>query len=482
MLLRRLHDAGLAQSSYLIGCSATGEALVVDPTRDVEQYLRAAAAEGLNVTHVTETHIHADFVSGSRVLARRAGARLFLSAEGGRDWQYAWASGDGATLIHDGDTILVGNIRVDVWHTPGHTPEHLAFLVTDTAATDRPMGIITGDLLFVSDVGRPDLLERAANVAGTMVDSARTLFGSLKRVRALPDYIQVWPGHGAGSACGKALGAVPQTTIGYEKITNWGLAEQSEQTFVAGVLAGQPEPPRYFAEMKRINRDGPPIGEQAGPLMELDPSVLTTMLAERTEVVDTRPAAAFARGHVPGTINIPFNKSFITWAGWLLPYDRPIAVLAEDQESAERIRRHLALIGLDRLAGWVGRGALERDRRGAPDMRAVRQVSAAEAAAALEKGTATLVDVRGQAEWQAGHIPGVRNIPLGYLTDHLDELPREELLIVHCQSGARSSIGASVLQAHGFMNVANMSGGFQGWRDAGLAVETSATETAPARA
>src|SRR6476659_3765655 len=258
MFFRRFYDDQLAQASYLLGCQATGEALVVDPNRHLEPYLRGAEAEGLRITHVTETHIHADFVSGSRELAARAGARLLLSAEGGPEWSYAFARDAGATLLRDGDRFMVGNIRFDVLHTPGHTPEHLSFLVTDTPATDRPMGAITGDFIFVGDVGRPDLLEKAARVAGTMRASAHALFGSIQRFKQLPDYLQLWPGHGAGSACGKALGAVPSSTLGYERIANWAFTAGSEAEFVKLVLEGQPAPPRYFAVMKRLNRDGPP--------------------------------------------------------------------------------------------------------------------------------------------------------------------------------------------------------------------------------
>ena len=479
MLFRLLYDPKLAQASYLLGCSRTGEALVVDPNRDIEQYLRLAASEGLRVTHVTETHIHADFVSGSRELARRAGAQLLLSAEGGRDWQYAFAKSDGATLLRDGDAFSVGNIRIDVMHTPGHTPEHLAFLVTDTVATDRPIGLFTGDLLFVGDVGRPDLLERAAKVAGTMESSARTLHATLRRIAELPDHVQVWPGHGAGSACGKALGAVPQTTIGYERFTNWGLAEAGEETFVAMVLAGQPEPPKYFAEMKRINRDGPPIlGGFARP-PRLDAATLGDVLTGGTPVVDTRRAEEFARGHVPGTLSIPLNKSFTGWAGWLLPYDRPIALLVDEGEPnrVDETVRDLAMIGLDRVAGWFGLDAIEHWRRAHGELQSTPQMTVAELAPRLERGDVAVIDVRGGSEWEAGHLPGVSNIPLGYLDEHLDALPREQPLVLQCQGGGRSSIAAAMLQARGFRNVVNLAGGFGAWREAGLDVERPATQT-----
>ncbi|HET8762592.1 MAG TPA: MBL fold metallo-hydrolase, partial [Gemmatimonadales bacterium] len=309
MLLKRFYDDRLAQASFLVGCQATGEAIVLDPNRDADQYIAAARGEGLRITHVTETHIHADFVSGSRELASRSGAKLLLSAEGGADWQYRFARDADATLLHDGDSFMVGNLRFDVLHTPGHTPEHLTFIVTDTPATLRPMGAFTGDFIFVGDVGRPDLLERAAHVEGTMDASARQLFRSLRRFAEQPDYLQLWPGHGAGSACGKALGAVPQTTLGYERVVNWAFGITDEDEFVRAVLAGQPEPPAYFAEMKRVNRDGPAIlGAWPDP-PTLDPASLRDVLASGGLVVDLRPAAAFAAGHVPGTLNIPLNKS-----------------------------------------------------------------------------------------------------------------------------------------------------------------------------
>src|SRR5687768_1843391 len=264
MLFRRLYDDDLAQASYLIGCQATGEALVVDPSREVVRYLRAAEEERLRITHVTETHIHADFLSGSRELARRTNARLLLSGEGGPDWRYRFAADAGAVELRDGASFMVGRVRVDVMHTPGHTPEHIAFLITDTATAAEPMGIVTGDSLFVGDVGRPDLLVKTGGRAGAenaqreMTASARVMYATVGRLRTLPEHLQVWPGHGAGSPCGKSLGAVPQSTIGYELRFNWAFNVRDEAEFVQRILDGQPEPPRYFARMKRLNRDGPP--------------------------------------------------------------------------------------------------------------------------------------------------------------------------------------------------------------------------------
>lgn len=473
MLLKRLYDTKLAQASYLIGCAATGEAIVVDPNRDVEQYIRAAADEGMRISRVTETHIHADFVSGSRELAQRTGAELLLSDEGDAGWKYAFATSAGAKLLNDGDNFMVGNLKFDVIHTPGHTPEHISFLVTDTPATDKPMGAITGDFVFVGDVGRPDLLEKAAKISGTMEGSARTLFRSLQKFKQLPDYIQIWPGHGAGSACGKSLGAVPFSTLGYEKIANWGLGVADEEEFVQTVLAGQPEPPKYFAEMKRINKEGPRIlGGFHRP--ELFPaSAMDGLLRKRELIVDTRPAPDFASGHIPGSINIPLNKSFNTWAGWLLPFDRDFYLIVDAQCShcIDESVRDLAMIGLDRVAGYFSADVIEAWAASGGELATVPHISATELAQRVRRGDVAVIDVRGRSEWEAGHLPGVPNIPVGYLTDHLRDIPRSKPVVVHCQSGARSAIAASVLQASGLTNVINLAGGFAEWQKQKLPVE-----------
>ena len=463
MFLRRFYDEGLAQASYLIGCDGSGEAVVIDANRDVTQYLSAAAAERLRITHVTETHIHADFVSGSRDLARRTGATLLLSAEGGRDWQYGFAASDGATLLHDGDAFHAGRVRFDVLHTPGHTPEHLAFLVTDLATSDRPVGLLSGDCVFVGDVGRPDLLERAANVANTMETSAHTLFHSLTRVRGLPDFVQLWPGHGAGSACGKALGALPQSTIGYERVANWGLTTLDEDAFVREVLAGQPEPPAYFAEMKRINRDGPPLLREWPQPERLEARRLGSVLAERGVVVDTRSAESFAGGHAPGTLNIPLGKSFSTWAGWLLPYDRDAYLVAATQGDAARGAGEMAKIGLDRVAGWFPAEALATWSDAGGAVERVAQTSSSAIAARVTSGEVTVVDVRSASEWAHGHLPGALHIPVGHLTQRLAEIPRDRPVIVQCQGGARSAIASSVLLSHGVRDVINLRGGYDEW-------------------
>jgi hydroxyacylglutathione hydrolase len=477
MLLKRFYDTKLAQASYLIGCQATGEAIVVDANRDIEQYVRAASDEAVTITHVTETHIHADFVSGSRELAHKTGAQLLLSDEGDADWKYAFVAAANARLLHDGDVVMIGNLKIDVMHTPGHTPEHLSFVVTDTPASAGPMGVITGDFVFVGDVGRPDLLEKAAHVAGTMEASARTLFRSLQRFKQLPDHLQIWPGHGAGSACGKALGAVPTSTLGYEKIANWGLTITDEQTFVDMVLAGQPEPPKYFAEMKRINKQGPALlgGFRRPPMIAVD--ALVAQLKTEAVVVDTRSAAAFAAGHVPGTINIPLNKSFNTWAGWLIPFDRTITLITDDacKNCIDDAVRDLAMIGLDSVTAYATSDVVAAWATPTAHLETITQITAPELAPRLQRGEVDVIDVRGQSEWEAGHLPGARHIPVGYLTEHLAELSHTRPIVVQCQGGARSAIAASVLRSQGFANVTNLIGGFAAWASAELPVERDAT-------
>jgi hydroxyacylglutathione hydrolase len=481
MILHRLYDEHLAQASYLVGCAATGEAIVIDPNRDIDQYLAAAEAAGVRVTAVTETHIHADFVSGARELAARAAATLYLSAEGGPDWQYAFAAESGATLLRDGDTIAVGNVRLAAMHTPGHTPEHLAFVLTDTPATDRPMGVFTGDFVFVGDVGRPDLLEKAAGMADTMEAGARTLFRSLQRFKRLPDLLQIWPGHGAGSACGKGLSAVPQSTIGYERLTNWAFAIDDEERFVAAVLAGQPEPPAYFAHMKRLNRVGPRLlgGLRRPP--RLPAGQVAALLDAGALVLDARHAADFAAGHVPGTLNIPLDRAFTTWAGWLVPHDRPFYLLLDDRchHCLDTAVRELARIGLDQVAGYLAAEAIDAWQAAGRPLATVAQMTAAEVAARLADPALAILDVRGQTEWAAGRLPGARHLPLGDLVARLGEVPTDRTLVVHCQSGARSAIAASVLQAHGRTRVVNLIGGFAAWQAAGHPVERAAA-TAPA--
>ncbi|MDP9178597.1 MAG: MBL fold metallo-hydrolase [Gemmatimonadota bacterium] len=469
MLFRRFFHDKLAQTSYLLGCQDAKVALIVDPNRDIDRYLDAAAGEGLRITHVTETHIHADFVSGARDLARETGAQLYLSGAGGPDWTYAFATEASATLLEDGLHFMIGDIRIDALHTPGHTPEHMTFLVTDTAAGTVPIGALTGDFIFVSDVGRPDLLETAAGVAGTKEASARDLFKSLQKFKTLPDYLQLWPGHGAGSACGKALGAMPQSTLGYERIFNWGLAEPDEDAFVRRVLSGQPEPPAYFAVMKRVNRDGPPPRTLALP-PRISARDVAARLQEGAPVVDTRPVAEFAARHAASAVNIPHTKSFLNWAGALLPYDRDVFLIVPDGDQ-QSIIDELSLIGLDRIGGVYGLRSLADLESAGVEMRGTPQLSIDALHQRAGNGQ-VIVDVRAPDEWEHGHIPGAVHIPLGSLQSHLDEVPKNADIAVHCQGGSRSAIAASILQKNGFA-VSNITGGFAEWERSGGQVERS---------
>ncbi|HEU6452451.1 MAG TPA: MBL fold metallo-hydrolase [Gemmatimonadaceae bacterium] len=475
MFIRRFYNEPLAQASYMVGCQSAGVAVVVDANRDTAQYHAAAREESVRITHVTETHIHADYLSGSRQLARETGAQLLLSAEGGDSWQYTFAKDDDALLLHDGDHFSVGAVRVDVIHTPGHTPEHLTFVITDGAAGEAPVGALTGDFLFVGDVGRPDLLERAAHVTGTMESSARVLFRSLRRFAKQPDFLQIWPGHGAGSACGKALGAMPQSTLGYEKLVNWAFAIDDEDEFVKEVLSGQPDPPTYFAMMKRLNKEGPALLDGAPAPREEQSSALASTLRERSVVVDLRSAPQFRAGHVPGTLSIPLGRSFVGWAGWLLPYDRDVHFIVSGMGSdarsmAERAAMDLALIGIDRVCGYFSEAALEGWRREHRSLETVTDVDAATLDQKLRGGEVQLIDVRARSEWNAGHIEGSRNIPLGELAAAAGTIADSAPVVLQCASGARSSIASSVLLASGVRDVINLSGGIAAWRDAGLAV------------
>ena len=467
MLLHRTWDPKLAQASYLIGCTEAKEALVIDPNRDVDQYLALAASLQLRVAHVTETHIHADFCSGARELAARAKAKLYLSDEGGDGWRYEFAASDGAILLHDGDRFTVGNISIQALHTPGHTPEHLIFLVTDGAAATEPIAAVTGDFVFVGDVGRPDLLERAAGVGGTMDAAARTLFRSFK---LQPDWLQIWPGHGAGSACGKGLSAIPHSTVGYERRFNWAFGVNDEAEFGRMVLAGQPEPPKYFGIMKRLNREGPRLLGGLPRPAPMAPEKMVEVMDAGGLVIDTRTGAEYASGHIPGTINLPFNNSFTTWAGWVVPYDRDVHLLSAkaDGRQAEGALRDLAMIGLDRIAGSFGAEALGAWTGAGRTLTTITRITARELAERLEKKTAAAVDVRSRAEWEAGHIPGVLNIPAGEIADRIGELPAMRPLVVHCQGGTRSTIAASLLDARGMTDIVDLPGGYTEWEGAGF--------------
>ena len=471
MILKRFYDDTLAQASYMMACETAREAIVFDPGLDTDIYLQAAAAERLRIAHVTETHIHADFVSGAAELARAADATLHLSAEGGTEWGYLIDADRNVERLRDGDVISAGSVAVGALHTPGHTPEHLTFLVTDEERGAEPVGAVTGDFIFVGDVGRPDLLERAAGATGSMESAARDLYRSLESFLSRPDHLQLWPGHGAGSACGKALGAMPASTLGYEKRFNWAFAEKSEDAFVSKVLDGQPVPPRYFAEMKRRNRHAevpPPIRDPR----KRDPKALAGALAAGATVIDTRAASVFAKGHVQGAINIPANKSFLNWVGSVVPYDREIFLITDspNRDAVKAIARSLRRIGISRLGGYFAADAVAGNASSPARQEQVPQLSV-DALRSMKRGTAQVVDVRAAHEWDAGHLPGALHIPLAALPERISELDGSRPVVLHCKGGGRSSIAASLLQARGIFDVANLEGGFDAWEAAGFGVE-----------
>ena len=471
MLFRQIADDALAQYAYLVGCQRTGEALLIDPERDVDRYTAAAAAEGLRITAVAETHIHADFLSGARDLADRTGARLFLSAEGEAEgWGSDWAKGRAdATFLRDGDTFAVGNIKVRAVHTPGHTPEHLSLLVTDLGGgADEPIGLASGDFVFVGDLGRPDLLETAAQQAGATRPAAEALYRSVQRFLGLDDHVQVWPGHGAGSACGKALGAVPQTTVGYERMFNGAIdaARRGEDAFVEAILDGQPEPPLYFARMKRLNRDGvPPLAALPVP-RPLAPGDLAA-LAGGTIVLDTRAdRSAFMAAHLPGALYAPLGKTFSTVAGsYVTDPETPLVLIADEGEVGEAVR-HLVRVGLDRVEAYATPATLAAYAASGGETAMIPEVGFEALEAHRDDDGVAVVDVRGRAEYDAGHVPGALNAPHARLPELVDRVPEGGRVYVHCASGVRSAV-ASALLARAGRDVVYVNDTFAHYRELG---------------
>ncbi len=480
MLFRRFYDDNLAQASYMIACEKTREAIVVDPNSDVAQYTRAAGADRVRIAHVTETHIHADFVSGAHALAEAAGAVLHLSGEGSREWGYTDAALKRAKVLRDRSHIDLGRIRLRVSHTPGHTPEHLTFFVSDLERGDDPVGALTGDFVFVGDVGRPDLLELAVGAKGTMEASARELFRSLGKLKAEPDHLQVWPGHGAGSACGKSLGSMPQSTLGYEKLFNWAFGDMSEKEFVARVLEDQPVPPRYFAVMKRVNRLGAERALSPEPVYGGMPE-LERALGNGVSVIDTRPAAEFAAGHVPGTLNIPLGKSFLNWCGALLPEDRDFFIITEagSDDAVKLILSDLSKVGMTRVRGVFQDDILHewKSRRG--DLETVSELDPSSLKKLAGQNGLQLVDVRSPEEWSKGHLPGAIHIPLAQLPDRIGELDAAAPIVLQCKGGGRSSIATSFLQSRGLSNVSNLAGGFDAWVAQGFKIDAGKSASSP---
>ena len=459
MFLRQITDSSLAQNAYLIGCQRTGEAVIIDPERDLDRYFQVAAENDLRITAVADTHIHADYLSGARELVERHGVTAYLSEEGGPDWQFEWAKGNpNARFLKHGDVFRVGNIEIKALLTPGHTPEHMSFLVTDIGGgADEPVAFLTGDFIFVGDVGRPDLLESAAGQAGVMEPSARTLYASLRATTDIPDHVQILPAHGAGSACGKALGAVPNSVMGYERKFNAAFREAltaPEDQFVKNILSGQPEPPLYFARMKRDNKLGPallPDGKLPSPKR-----IAADQLGEwigKSSILDLRSDRAdFANRHLQGALFAPLPGGRLPIAaGSYVEENSRILLVVEDPSQVEDAVRQLIRIGLDHVEGWITADEALADSRFTASYKRI-------ATSELPAGVPVL-DVRRADEFAAGHVNGAKNIAYTRLAARFDEVPEAQPLYVHCAGGTRAAIAAAYLASRGH-EVVHVDGSF----------------------
>ncbi len=466
MIFQRFEDEGLSQYSYAVGCDGTGAVAIVDPRRTVDAYLAFAEARGLRISHVLETHIHADFASGARELAERTGAELKLSAyDEGELYEVAFPH----TPLTDGDAFELGAVRIEALHTPGHTPEHLSYLVYDGARSrETPMLMLSGDFLFVGSLGRPDLLGEEAKLAlaGRLYDSVQ------QKLPGLPDGLEIHPGHGAGSMCGSGMGGRPQSTLGFERLANPYLESGlGRERFIEQILGNVPPFPDYYRRMKQLNSAGPAPTSKLPRLRPIEAEEFHRLAGSGHAVFDVRGVREFGAGHIPGSFGIGGGRLLSQWAAWTLPYETPLLVVAPDPETARAARQSLLRVGLDGLAGWLA-GGIDAWRAAGYPLAELRQVNAYELQQRLVGGdNGRVLDVRSDGEWQAGHIAGALHVHAGLLEDRLDELPRDGgPLYVICASGYRSTIAASVLARHGFEGVVNVIDGMDGWSRGNLPV------------
>ncbi|MEQ6181766.1 persulfide dioxygenase-sulfurtransferase CstB [Staphylococcus saprophyticus] len=437
MFFKQFYDNHLSQASYLVGCQRTGEAIVIDPVRDLTKYMEVADSEGFKITQAAETHIHADFASGIRDVQERLNANIYVSGEGDDQLSYKNMP-EHTNFVKNQDIIQVGNIKLEVLYTPGHTPESISFLLTDEGGgSSVPMGLFSGDFIFVGDIGRPDLLEKSVQMEGTTEIGAKQMYQSIEGVKNLPDYIQIWPGHGAGSPCGKALGAIPMSTLGYEKINNWAFNVTDESKFVETLTSNQPAPPHHFAQMKKINQFGMNMYQP----YDVFPSLDNARIA-----FDLRSKEAFHGGHTEGTINIPYNQNFINQIGWYLDYENSIDLIG-DKSTVEQAAHTLQLIGFDNVAGYrLPKSEILTQSIHSVDMTGKEEY---------------ILDVRNEEEWNNGHLDQAVNIPHGKLLNENIPFNKEDKIYVHCQSGVRSSIAVGILENKGYENVVNIREGYQ---------------------
>ena len=456
---------GLAIASYMVGDEKTKECAVIDPTRDVDEYVQTARREGLRIAHVFETHVHADFVSGAPELKARCGGEpvIHCSGMGGEPWTPPYAD----HVARDGDEVRLGSLRIRAIHTPGHTPEHMSWALFDeTRSKEHPWLLFTGDFLFVGDVGRPDLLGEAERTK-----LAHDLYESVfKRIAPLPDYTEVFPAHGAGSLCGKAIGSRRSSSLGYERRFNPSLQPKPEPQWTETLLRGMPAAPPYFKRMKQVNAKGATLlAEQSRGQKRIPARELRDRIAKKDLIVlDTRPKEAFAAAHVPKSINIPLGPNLPTWAGWVVPYDKPIVLVSTNAAEASEAVTHLLRVGFDRVEGHLEDGIDAWQAQGSA-LGTLPTMSVHELADRVKQANAPLVlDVRTDGEWSAGHIDGAKHVQVGLLPSRLNELPKDRAVAVICGSGYRSSIASSLLKRAGYDKVVNVMGGMGAWKAAGL--------------
>lgn len=468
MLFYQRFVPGLAIASYLVGDEQTGEAAVIDPTRDVSDFIRYATENDLHIRHIVETHVHADFVCGSRELKAQLDDEplIHCSGYGGEDWTQPYAD----EYLREGDQLTFGNVRLEFLHTAGHTPEHICVTLKDLSrSSEVPWLIFTGDFLFVGDVGRPDLLGKEAQQ-----ELAHQLYQSVfEKLPALPEITEIFPAHGAGSLCGKAIGSRRSSTIGYERRFNNSLVEKPEQKWVQDLLNEMPLAPPYFRRMKKVNREGPAIiGPEQPGRRRWSAKQVSDQLCDECLIVDTRSKEAFAAAHIPNSINIPLGQNLPTWAGWVLPYDRPTLIVADDPAHIPQVTTHLLRVGFDDVQGYLESGIDAWEKAGYPlstlGTLSVHQLK--EQLAMVDRGSATLLDVRTEKEWNSGHIENAMHIHGGELQEHFDRIPRDQPVVVICGSGYRASIASSFLKREGYESVSNVIGGMGAWKAAGLPV------------
>lgn len=466
MLFERFETEGLAHYSYAVGCPEAGRTAIVDPRRDLDIYFEFADRHQVKISHVLETHIHADYASGALELARRTGAELLVSGyDQDEDYQVRFP----CRRLFQGEAVQIGSVRLEVLHTPGHTPEHLGFVVYDLARSEKiPQLLLSGDLLFVGSVGRPDLLGEEAKTG-----LARELYRSLReRLASLPDGVEVYPAHGAGSLCGSDIGGRPWTTLGFERAANPYLDPAlAEEAFVGKILSTVPPFPPYYRRMKELNAQGPPELKGLSLPPAVEPAEFDRLRKEGAVVVDLRDQLAFGGGHIPGSLCVGAGPSFSVWAGWVVPPNAPILLVAEDGEDLQGPVHGLVRIGLDPIQGSL-KGGLTRWREAGLPLRTTPQLSVHDLYRKLQdNATLTVLDVRSDGEWKEGHIQGALHVLAGELERRLEEVPPPNgPLTVICGTGYRSTVAVSVLERNGYENLANVAGGMKAWTAAGLPV------------